>query len=97
MRNEFEGTKMDKRFKKIKIGDLVLFKVKYKDLDTEYCIGFIQAMNNKYFTISAYAERITFLWIPQFESLVHYKDIKGFTIFDKPSNLLKPTKSRSHN
>ena len=81
---------MDKQeLKEIKINDLVLFKLRYKDLDVEYCIGFIQAMNNKCFTISQYEERVTFLKIPQFESLVHYEYIRSYKILAEPSNLLR--------
>ena len=73
-----------KNLKRIKIGDLVLFNIRYRDLeDKEICIGFIQAMNDKCFTISQYKERITFLKIPQFESLVHYDMIMGFEILNK--------------
>ena len=80
---------MNELLKRIKIGDLVLFKVKYEDLDAEYCIGFIQNIDDKCFTISQYAERITFLMMAQFESLVHYKDIDEFQILKKPEEVKK--------
>ena len=47
-----------KNLKKIKLGDLVAFKQIYESLGVEYCIGFVQAMNDEYFTISQYKERV---------------------------------------
>ena len=71
------------KLNKIKIGDLVMFELKQEDLDMWKGIGFIQAMNDKYFTISQYYKRITFLMIPQFESIVNYKYIVKFKILNK--------------
>ena len=64
----------------IKIGDLVLFKTKFEDLEDETVIGFIHAMNNKYFTIGVYQKRVILFLIPWFESLVHYNNIINFKI-----------------
>ena len=71
-----------KDLKNIKIGDLIYFKTKYENLNADYCVGFIHSMNEKSFSVGPYSERITLCFIPQFEHLIHYKNIKSWKKLD---------------